>query len=64
MGYFYPDYADSTGLTTSSTTVVYSGHDVFIRDVHTFIDRLKDAAAFRGEDLVKNRIPALLQGAA
>ena len=40
------------------------GTDTVIRDVHMFIDRVKDAAAYRGVEKVKARILSLLRGSA
>jgi hypothetical protein len=60
VGFFYPDLEPTAGDRDTVTV----GSDTVIRDVHTFIDRLKDAAAYRGDAIVKERIPALLRGPA
>lgn len=60
VGFFHPDldasYGDGDVVTVSSECV--------FRDIHLFIDRLKDAVAYRNEALVRERIPSLLRGAA
>ena len=60
VGFFHPDldisYGDSDAVTV--------GTDMVFRDVHLFIDRLRDAAAYRGDAMVRERIPALLRGSA
>ena len=40
------------------------GQDCFFRNVYAFVDRVKDVAAYRGEEQVKARLPALLRGSA
>ena len=55
VGFFDPDGVDA------QTT---GNGDVILNDVNVFIDRLKDAVAYRGEQLVRERIPALLRGSA
>jgi len=57
-GYFYPDLDISEGEGDAVTV----NNDLVFRDVHLFIDKLKDAVAYRGEAMVKDRIPALLRG--
>lgn len=59
VGFFHPDCDD-----TQQGQVITVGHDTVHRDVHTFIDRLKDAVMLRGEPVVRDRIPALLRGKA
>ena len=61
VGFFNPDLhprdtEDGVGRTYSN--------DAVYNDVHTFIDRLKDAASYRGERIVKQQVPALLRGTA
>lgn len=59
VGFFHPDCDDP-----QVGQVITVGHDTVHRDVHTFIDRLRDAVALRNEPLVRDRIPALLRGKA
>ena len=60
VGYFQPDLPDSYCADDPVTV----GSESYYRDVYTFIDRIKDVAAYRGEDKVKQRLPALLRGSA
>lgn len=60
VGFFHPDMDGQDGdVTTSGSDSV-----VTFRDVHLFVDRLKDAVAYRGEAMVRERIPSLLRGTA
>lgn len=59
VGFFHPDCDDA-----QSGQVITVGHDTVHRDVHTFIDRLRDAVSLRSEPIVRDRIPALLRGKA
>ncbi|QIX00238.1 hypothetical protein AMS68_005755 [Peltaster fructicola] len=58
VGYFWPDHPDSEDTFTNNNG------QVIMRDVHLFIDRVKDATACRGEPFMRERIPALLRGTA
>jgi len=60
VGFFQPDLDPSSGDGDAVTV----GTDTVYRDVNLFIDRLKDAVAYHGQEMVRQRIPALLRGAA
>lgn len=60
IGFFQPDLPSSYGPDDPITV----GSDVFFRDVHLFVDRIRDVVMYRNEDTVKQRLPALLRGGA
>lgn len=65
VGLFYPDCPDSNQvLTGDGNMVTTTNGQIMYRNVYLFIERRKDAASYRGEALVKERIPALLRGSA
>lgn len=60
IGYFYPDLPEKEG----AGDVVTIHNDVFMRDVHIFIDRARDNAATRGERTVVKHLSLCFRGAA
>lgn len=53
IGFFDPYLDQSIG----KGEVVHSGSDTYIRNVHVFTDRIRDAARLHGKDYIKARIP-------
>ncbi|KAK0279783.1 hypothetical protein LTR91_005535 [Friedmanniomyces endolithicus] len=56
--------SSATAMVPIDDKGIMLGTDTVIRDVHMFIDRVKDAAAYRGVEKVKARILSLLRGSA
>ncbi|KAL1967226.1 hypothetical protein VTN77DRAFT_3517 [Rasamsonia byssochlamydoides] len=59
VGYFHPDLADD-----NDAAVVVIDNRVHYRDVHVFIDRVRQVAAVRGSDAVKHQLWVCLRGLA
>lgn len=60
IGLFDPDLDPSYG----AGDIVHSGTDTYLRDVHIFTDRIRDAAAIQGNEFIRNKIPSCLRGTA
>lgn len=57
VGYFWPDMREDVAMTQI-------GNQVYYKDTNTFLDRMRDIAAYKGEALVKANLPACFRGAA
>ncbi|KKA23789.1 hypothetical protein T310_2241 [Rasamsonia emersonii CBS 393.64] len=59
LGYFHPDLADE-----DDAAVGVVNNQVRYRDVHVFVDRVREVAAVRGENTVKHQLWVCLRGLA
>ncbi|KAL4807325.1 hypothetical protein BDV18DRAFT_159545 [Aspergillus unguis] len=57
VGYFWPDMHDDVSMKHMHNAMYY-------KDVNIFVDRIRDVALYKGEDLVKVNFQACLRGAA
>jgi hypothetical protein len=62
VGFFDPDLDDSEVIGRGN--FVYLGNHPYIRDVYVFIDRIKDVARQKGEQMVRDNIQTCLRGTA
>lgn len=62
VGYFDPFY-EGKSLDTASA-IEHTGKSTFFRDIHVFIDRVKDVARAKGEELLRQNLQICLRGSA
>ena len=62
VGFFDPFYEGKSAA--SGEPIVHSGKDTYFRDVHIFIDRIKDMALIKGSDVIRNNLSTCLRGTA
>ena len=62
VGYFDPFYDNKTVVTGGP--IEHAGKDTYFRDVHIFIDRIKDMAIVKGEKLVRDNLYTCFKGKA
>lgn len=63
IGYFQPDL-EKLDKEKESGDYAYVGSDTYIRDVQVFVDRARDVAGLRGENVVISSLPSCLRGTA
>ena len=57
VGYFWPDIKEDVAMKQI-------GNQVYYKNTNTFLDRMRDIAAYKGEALVKTNLPACFRRAA
>ena len=62
VGFFDPYYDDKTVATGGAIT--HAGKDTYYRDVHSFVDRIKDMATVKDAKLVRENLWTCLRGRA
>ena len=62
VGYFDPFY-ESKSVDTGAA-IEHTGKSTFFRDIHVFIDRIKDVARAKGEELLRQNLQICLRGTA
>ena len=62
VGYFDPFY-DSKSVDTAPA-IEHAGKSTFFRDIHVFLDRVKDVARAKGDTLLRQNLQICLRGAA
>ena len=62
LGFFNPNYEGKT--ITTGEAMEHAGKDTIFRDVHLFVERVKDIAATRGDELVRQNLSTCLKGVA
>lgn len=62
VGFFDPFYDGKSSDTGAA--IEHSGKDTFFRDVHVFLDRIKDVSRTRGPELVRRNLQLCLRGSA
>lgn len=62
VGYFDPFY-EGKSLDTAPA-IEHTGKSTFFRDIHVFIDRVKDVARAKGEELLRQNLQICLRGGA
>lgn len=62
IGFFDPHYDGKSA--SSGSALEYAGKDTIFRDVHVFVDRAKDIASTKGDELVRNNLSTCLRGQA
>ena len=62
VGYFDPFYEGKSADTASA--IEHSGKSTFFRDIHVFVDRVKDVARAKGDVLLRQNLQICLRGTA
>ena len=62
VGYFDPFYESKSADTAPA--IEHTGKSTFFRDIHVFIDRIKDVARAKGEELLRQNLQLCLRGTA
>lgn len=62
VGYFDPFYEGKS--VDTAPAIEHTGKSTFFRDIHVFIDRVKDMARAKGDDLLKQNLQVCLRGGA
>lgn len=62
IGFFDPHYDGKSAL--GGFVIEYVEKDIIFRDVHVFVDRAKDIASIKGDELVRNNLSTCLRGQA
>ena len=62
IGFFDPHYDGKTAATASA--VEHAGKDTYFRDVHVFIEKIKDMATIKEAEMVRNNLYTCLRGTA
>ena len=62
IGFFDPNYEGKSAAT--SEPIVHTGKDIIFRDVHVFIDRIKDLSLIKGPELIRTNLSTCLRGTA
>lgn len=62
VGYFDPFYEGKS--VDTAPAIEHTGKSTFFRDIHVFIDRVKDVARAKGEELLRQNLQICLRGSA
>ena len=62
VGYFDPFYESK--LLDTAPAIEHTGKSTFFRDIHVFIDRVKDVARAKGDELLRQNLQICLRGTA
>ena len=62
IGFFDPMYDGKSVIT--GNPIEHTGKDTYFRDVHLFIERIKDMAAIKSAEMVRNNLYTCLRGTA
>lgn len=62
VGYFDPFYESKT--IDTAPAIEHSGKSTFFRDIHVFVDRVKDVARAKGDVLLRQNLQICLRGTA
>ena len=62
IGYFDPHYDNKT--VASGGAITHAGKDTYYRDVHSFVDRIKDMAAVKDAKQMRDNLYTCMQGRA
>ena len=62
LGFFDPNYENKT--ITTGDAMKHAGKDTIFRDVHLFVERIRDVAAIKRDELVRQNLSTCLKGAA
>lgn len=62
LGFFDPLYDGKS--TATGNAIEHSGKDTYFRDIHIFIERIRDIAQIKGDLIVRNNLYTCLRGTA